>query len=426
MNHKNTVAVQTLGCKLNQAESEDLVHRLSRSGYQVVSASDHFDIFILNGCTVTGIADRKCRNLLRRACKRNPDALFVASGCYSRRSPCDMQSLDSGIVAHQGDSASLVEMLLARRPPATVDTERASCSPTPHRTRSFVKVQEGCEYHCTYCIVPIVRGEVASVDISTVLATIKLKVAEGYREIVLTGTNVGAYDSGNLRLSGLVGLVLEETGAARLRLSSLQPVDVDSDLIAAFKDKRMCRHVHMPLQSGSGTVLPRMGRRYSLGGYRRAVCSLVEGIPELAVSTDVIVGFPGETEAEHIESLDFCRAMAYAAIHVFPYSPRPGTPAARLAPVHGGTKKRRTDEFLELASESRRRFHSRFLCRRMEVLWEEKVKGSADTWSGLTDNYIRVHARSEPGINNAFLPVTLLEDKGGWVKGKFEGYGTAA
>ncbi|MBI2859354.1 MAG: MiaB/RimO family radical SAM methylthiotransferase [Chloroflexi bacterium] len=414
MSNKVTVAIQTLGCKLNQADSEDLAQRLSDAGYELVPHQSPADIYILNGCTVTSEADRKCRNALRRA--RTRSGLVFASGCYSR-SPVAPGRPEENVVSCRGDSTSLAEMVMKHLPPSPNGGTPRPVS--PRRTRSFVKIQQGCEYRCTYCIVPAVRGKAVSFDASVIVSEVARKCAEGFQEVVLTGTNVGAYSSNGLDLGGLVRRLLACTSITRLRLSSLQPADVNEALVAALADPRMCRHVHMPLQSGSRAVLARMGRRYSLAEFG-AACSSLRAVNEMAITTDIIAGFPGETDEEHQESLSYCREVGFAAVHVFPYSPRPGTPAARLPHLPGPLVRRRTGEFLALARIAGEGFRRSYVGRQLDVLWEAELSGQPGYYSGLTSNYIRVRARSQRDITNRVLPVTLIEDRGGWVRGELE------
>ncbi|MBI2958009.1 MAG: radical SAM protein, partial [Chloroflexi bacterium] len=251
---KTRVAIQTLGCKLNQAESEWLARDLARRGYRVVSHLESYDVCVVNTCTVTSLSDRKSRNLLRRARANNPAARLIAAGCYARTSEMQISGVGRGIVAHTHGIESLPDLLDARFGPVAGTGHGAYLG----RTRSFVKVQEGCNRHCTYCVVPLARGEERSVDLETVLRQVRDRVAEGYQEIVLTGTNVGSYRSGGFGLTRLIGMILGRTAVSRLRISSLQPDDISDDLLAAFQDPRLCPHIHMPLQSGSPGVLRRM------------------------------------------------------------------------------------------------------------------------------------------------------------------------
>ena len=252
---------------------------------------------------------------------------------------------------------------------------------------------------------PLVRPHKESQPAAEVIARIRQKVAGGHREAVLTGTEIGSYDDNGLGLKGLIQRILAETDVSRLRLSSLQPPQIDGRLLELWQDSRLCRHFHLSLQSGSQAVLERMGRRYTIGDYGRAVALIRQAVADAAITTDVIVGFPGETEAEFAESLEFCREAGFARIHVFPYSARPGTAAAGMqGQVPAGIKKQRRQQMLALAGESASRFRGRFLGRVMPVLFEQKSRG---LWSGLTDNYIRVYIKSNKDLSNRILPVKL-------------------
>ena len=274
------------------------------------------------------------------------------------------------------------------------------------RSRAFIKIQDGCDNFCAYCIVPLVRPKKVSLPVGGVLAQIRRRVAEGYKEVVLTGTEIGSYSYNGLGLAGLLKRILSETGIARLRLSSLQPPEITDEFISLWRETRLCRHFHLCLQSGSDSVLKRMERRYSVTDYKKAVSLIRSAAPGAAITTDVIVGFPGETEAEFEESYQLCRELGFARIHVFSYSPRPGTAAAAMpGQVKADVKKQRSRRMLALAGEGAESFHKRFLGEIMPVLWEQQSKGGI--WSGLTDNYIRVYAKSAEDLTNKLLPVKL-------------------
>lgn len=401
------VALETLGCKLNQAETESLWERFLLAGYQRAEAPEGADVYVLNTCTVTHIADRKARQFLRRAHRRNPRALIVATGCYAERAPGEVSAIAGvGLVIGNRQKEELVQAVVACRP--NKETGLASFRPhTPLRVRAFLKIQEGCNNFCTYCIVPQVRGDESSLPAEEVVAQVRARVVAGFPEVVLTGTQIGAYGrKEGTSLAELLRGILEETPLRRLRLSSLQPQDLTHELIALWRDGRLCPHLHIPLQSGSETVLRRMGRRYSLGKYREALERVREAIPEVAITTDIMVGFPGETEAEFEESYRFCEGAGFAGIHVFPYSPRPGTAAARMpCQVDEQSKKGRAAIMLGLAARSARAYQERFLgCKKM-VLWEREV--APGLWSGLTENYLRIYARSESSLMGRLLPVQL-------------------
>jgi len=295
----------------------------------------------------------------------------------------------------------LLELLQGR---SSISTSAAIC-PQMLRTRSLVKVQEGCSQFCSYCIVPLVRGAERSSPLDEAVAEVGARVKMGYREIVLTGTQIGAYRQG---LELLTQRIFNETGVERLRLSSLKPQDITPGLLALWDDERFCRHLHLPLQSGSDSVLRRMRRRYSVADYERMVAMAREAIPEVAITTDIMVGFPGETDEEFEESYRFCQRIGFANLHVFPYSERPGTLAALMPEkVEGRVKRERSERMLGLARVSAHRFHERFLGRTMMVLWEKEVEYGV--WVGLTDNYIRVFTKSSEPLKNRLVEAELLD-----------------
>jgi threonylcarbamoyladenosine tRNA methylthiotransferase MtaB len=291
------------------------------------------------------------------------------------------------------------------------------CDELVSRTRAFVKIQDGCDKFCSYCIVPLVRGGEKSRFADEIIAEIEERVAEGVKEVVLTGTEVGAYSHNGVSLKGLLERILADTEVTRLRLSSLQPQEITAELVGLWRDRRMCPHFHLSLQSGSDSVLRRMKRAYSTDDYRQALSLIRTVVPDVAVTTDVIAGFPGETPTEFEVSLDFCQQMKFARIHVFPYSARPGTVAASIRPqVTDKVKKQRSQNLLALAEECNITFRQRFTGRTTPVLWEQESNG---VWSGLTANYIRVYARSEADLSNQILPVKLGEIRGDGMWGRF-------
>jgi threonylcarbamoyladenosine tRNA methylthiotransferase MtaB len=400
-----TVALDTVGCKLNQAESQLFARQFAQKGYRLVTADDGADVYILNTCTVTHVADGKCRKLLHQACRRNPEALVVAVGCYVERARRDLARMKGvDLVLDNSQKTDLVTRLEEGsylNPPSVSAPARAD-----FRTRAFVRVQDGCNNFCAYCIVPLVRGREQSLPADGVIAEIKQRVAEGDKEVVLTGTEIGAYNYEDVGLVGLLKRILAETDIARLRLSSLQPPEITPELLELWRDGRLCRHFHLSLQSGSDAVLKRMGRRYSATDYRRAVDLIREAAPEAAITTDIIVGFPGESDDEFAESYDFAKQMRFARIHVFPYSPRPGTKAAAM-PDHVGdkAKRERSRKMLALGRACVRDFRKRFVGQTVTVLWEKQSDG---VWSGLTDNYIRVSTKSDKDLTNQLMPIKLV------------------
>ncbi len=414
---RTKVALDSLGCKLNQAEMELLARQLARAGYRLVSAVDEADVYILNTCTVTHIADRKSRHQLRLAHRQNPDARLVAIGCYAERSPQELSQIEGvALVVGNEQKPYLLQRLHESGCLSRPLSIRTNCHYNGCRTRAFIKVQDGCNNFCAYCIVPLVRGSEKSVPVDQVITEVRQRAAEGCREVVLTGTEIGSYRCDGVNLRKLLGHILAETGVIRLRLSSLQSQELSPELIGLWHDRRLCPHFHLSLQSGSNEVLKRMKRQYSITDYQRAVSLIREVVPEAAITTDIIVGFPGETEAEFQESYELCRRMEFARIHVFPYSPRRGTEAAQMPNQVGSQlKKQRSQKMLTLARESAQNFSRQFLGRTMMVLWEKQTGG---IWSGLTDNYIKVYTESSEDLNNKLLPVKLVEIRGDGVWGR--------
>jgi len=413
-----TVSVLTLGCKLNQADSEAIARRLAGNGVRVTDkAVPGAAAFVINSCSVTHVADRKARHLVRTARRLSPEADIVLTGCYAETAPAAIaQQTGADAVLPNAAKPSIPDRLLERL--RDRDDPSAGC-PTlirgDLRTRAFIKIQEGCNELCAFCIVPYTRGRETSVPIDRVVAEVRARDDDGVQEVVLTGTQLGNYgrDTGE-REQGprrLLEALLERTSVPRIRLSSLQAQDVSPALLALWKDRRLCPHFHLPLQSGSDQVLKQMRRRYSAEGYRRAVALIRENVPDVAITTDVIAGFPGETDSDFEATIAFCREIGFAAIHAFPYSRRPHT-AAALMPGHlpPPLRRARLERLLGLARETSRAFRRPFLGRTMQVLWEHKRSGR---WEGLTGNYIRVYASHPGDLSNRLLPARLaaLEDE---------------
>jgi threonylcarbamoyladenosine tRNA methylthiotransferase MtaB len=406
------VAFYTLGCKLNQAETESLADRFSEAGFQLVSPSDGADIYIANTCTVTHIADRKSRHWLRLARRRNPQALIIATGCYAQRNHQELAPL-ADLVVDNKEKEHLLALIqtfsFEGRRLAEDETKQSQRLAATARTRSLIKIQDGCHSPCTYCIVPKVRPHEYSLPASRIIDEVRQKVTLGYKEVVLTGTKVGSYRDGSTDLRDLVQRILSSTGIERLRLSSLQPSEISSEFLALWQDEKLCRHFHLALQSGSETVLQRMRRSYSLDQYQRAV-NLIKEVPEAAITTDIMVAFPGESDEEFEQSYSFCQQASFANIHVFPFSPRPETAAATMPEqIKDQVKQDRNQRMLELSRSSRRSFCGQFLGQTMPALWEKETSPGSGIYSGLTNNYIRVFAHSKKSLSNDITPVKLVK-----------------
>ena len=331
--------------------------------------------------------------------RQNPDIFIIATGCYAQRAAAEITAI-AGVdcVVDNREKSNLLQVL-KNIPQKGQNRTKQAAESAPFRTRSFLKIQDGCQNFCSYCIVPFVRSGETSVPPASIIDEISQRTNEGYQEVVLTGTRVGGYNCEGLGLQGLLQRILDETKIPGLRLSSLQPQEISPALIKLWQNSRLCPHFHLSLQSGSAGVLKRINRRYSPDEYRQAVQLIRKEVPAVAITTDVIVGFPGETDAEFEESLEFCKQMGFARIHVFSYSPRSGTSAAKMAgQVPDKVKKERSRKMLALAEESTKKFRESFTGEALDVLWEKQTDDG--DWTGMTGNYIRVFAKSKDDLSN--------------------------
>ncbi len=416
-----TVAIHTHGCKLNQADSQSLARQFREAGYLVVDSPEGADVVVLNTCTVTATADSKARQFLRAAKRRNPDAMIVATGCYAQRAPAELEKMEavSLVVGNTGKEDLFEVAHRALQEPGSPLSDSASPPAgrrAAGRTRAMVKIQEGCDQVCAYCIVPKVRGRERSIPPEHIIREIDRHHADGYREVALTGTQLGSYgfDLPGLDLTSLLERILAETGVERLRVSSLQAHEISDPLLDLWADARLMRHFHIPLQSGSDAVLRRMRRRYDTARFASAVEKVRSTYPDAGITTDIIVGFPGETSDNFSSSRAFAEEMEFTDIHVFPYSPRPGTSAFLFGDQVPEPKKRqRMVEMLTLSSNSRRQFREAQLGSVRPVLWEQHSRGGF--WTGLTDNYLRVRAASEADLSSRIVQARLTGLDGDWV-----------
>jgi threonylcarbamoyladenosine tRNA methylthiotransferase MtaB len=418
-----TAAVLTLGCKLNIADSEAIARRLRDAGWRVTDrASEDVDAVVVNTCSVTSMADQKSRGLVRAARRHAPGATVALTGCLlETAAPESIDSLGADLVRRQVEQMLLADELIALLP---VDTPAVLPPTQPERagtkTRAFISAQEGCNDLCAFCIIPKTRGRERSKPVDAVVAEAQAREAEGVQEIVITGTQLGAYgrDWGYRTPYQLISALLEQTNVPRIRMSSVQPQDLSPELIALWANPRLCRHFHLALQSGSASTLQRMRRRYTQAEFRGAVKQLRAAIPGIAITTDVIVGFPGETDAEFEESLEFCREMNFAAIHVFPYSQRIGTVAYKLPDQIADTaKKARVHRLIELSKQMSTDFRQSFVDQRVEVLWETQHDG---VWEGLTDTYVRVRAASDASLKNRITSARVVAISEDGLEGEVE------
>jgi len=393
------VQIETHGCKLNTADSQRLANEFVRSGYQMADGHDTPDVFVLNSCTVTHVADKKARQALSKARKNFPQAIVVAAGCYAESGTAELDELSAtDLVIPNTRKSEIVSIVSSRTGLEWQDSVGVGVTDKQFlgRTRGTVKIQEGCDQVCSYCIVPKVRGRERSIPKSEIISEVQGMSSVGCQEVILTGTQLGSYGF-DLEATGLVDMirsVLEETDIRRLRISSLQPAEFSDELLELWDGvgkNRLCPHFHIPLQSGSDRILERMRRRYTGDGYLAAVAAAKAAVDGCSVTTDVISGFPGETEEDHKRTLAVLEAAELADSHIFPYSIRPGTSAAHFDDqIDVRVRTRRAEELRTVADEMARKHRYSFVGSVRSVLWE-----GARGRSGLSDNYLRV--RLEPG-----------------------------
>jgi len=405
------VYLDYLGCRLNESEIEALAWRFVEGGHQIVRDPAQADLCVVNTCTVTQAAARKSRQLVRRLARQNPQVQIAVTGCHATLAPQEMARLPNvAWVVNNTDKARLATLVAPTLSPAPAPASRHLGPGALGRTRAFVKVQDGCDNHCTFCVTTLARGPAHSRPRAEVIAEVGALVAAGYQEIVLTGVHLGAYGHDLAQRDGLHALVaalLAETSVPRLRLSSLEPWDLSPDFFDLWADSRLCRQLHLPLQSGCDAVLRRMGRRATTADFGALVDAARARIPGLALTTDLIVGFPGETEAEFQASYALVESLDFARLHVFPYSPRPGTAAARMPdPVSAQVKAERGRVMRRLGARQAHRFRDRFLGHTLPVLWE--TWHGEDVWHGLTDNYLSVTASCAVNLANRITPTRLV------------------
>jgi threonylcarbamoyladenosine tRNA methylthiotransferase MtaB len=416
------IYLHSIGCRLNQSEIETAGRQLLAAGHELVADANEADRVLVNTCAVTREASRDARRLARRVSRQNSAAQIVLTGCYATVAPAQAASLPgvTHVVPNQ-DKESVVALLDPAMPglPA-YDHEpilREFLVGHAGNTRAFVKVQDGCDNHCTFCITTVARGAGRSRRLGDVVAEIEALAKAGYQEAVLTGVHLGSYGrdlDAEISLAELVRVILADTDIRRLRLSSLEPWDIEPTFFGLWRDARLMPHLHLPLQSGSDRILRRMARRTRRAAYQALVAAARVAIADLSVTTDVIVGFPGETEQDHRESLAFVREVGFSRLHVFTYSARPGTAAADMdGQVPQAIRKERSLAMRELGESLSLAHHRRYEGDVRPVLWES-MAGADDAglrWSGYTDNYIRVTASGPEELFNRVHPVRLTQPR---------------
>ncbi len=399
------VYLESLGCRLNAAETETLARLFAGAGCSVLDAPDGADVIVLNSCAVTEPAARKSRHRLHTLHHRHPAARLAVVGCWATEDAARALRIP-------GVAWAIPNVDKGRAVALITGTEAQAVAWSPGRwghTRAFLAVQDGCDHACTYCVTRLLRGPARSRPLADAVQAARDLTAQGAQEIVLTGVSLGAYgqDVGLAHgLASLVAAILRETDVPRLRLSSVEPWDVDAALLSLWENPRLCRQLHVPLQSGSDAVLKRMGRRNTAAQFAALAAAARAISPQIAITTDVIVGFPGETEADFAASLDFAARLAFARLHVFPYSERPGTPAVRLPdPVPPAVRTERAAKMRALGEQLAANYRQYFIGQALPVLWERR--DDAGYWHGLTDNYLEVTTQSEDDLYNHITAVIL-------------------
>jgi threonylcarbamoyladenosine tRNA methylthiotransferase MtaB len=430
------VYLDQIGCRLNYSEMESLAGALRAAGHLTVSSAEHAQVVVFNTCAVTREAGRKSRQRIRQLHRENPDARIAVTGCWSTLSRAKAEALPGVAMVADNEEKELLPSLLEPwsselDDPATLARMQPDGTPfdgevfdTPRRsrTRAFIKVQDGCNNRCTFCIVTLARGKSRSRSLSDVVADVQSHVAQGAKEAVLTGVHLGSYGRDlaideRANLKRLVDAILRETDIARLRLSSLEPWELADGFFDLWQQwpGRLCPHLHLPLQAGTDKQLRAMARRCTVESYRRLVEDARAEIPDLVVTTDLIVGFPGETESDFDAGLSFVEEMRFAHAHVFPFSARPGTTAASYGDtVPKDVKKERSRRMHEVVAQTGHRERLRFVGTERPVLWEGEGRPLEDSdrllWTGLTDNYLRVavEAAEQDALSNTVTSVSLV------------------
>ena len=426
-------SIETLGCKVNQYESEALEKLFEESGYKKASKDEKADVYVINTCTVTGQAAAKSRQQINRAKRENPNAQIAVVGCYSQVSPEDIKELDVDVIIGTKDRARVLDLLEeSKRLGTTIsivdnirhnqEFDELEFTIEREMTRAYLKIQEGCNMFCSYCIIPYARGPISSRDMNNIIEETKKLAQNGFKEIVLTGIHVESYgkDKGKdyYRLIDVVEQVAKIEGVERIRLSSVEPRIITDEFMQRYKDtKKACDHFHLSLQSGSDAILIAMNRKYTTGEYKEKVDLIRKYMPDAGITTDVIVGFPGETEELFKETMEFVDKIAFSKIHVFPFSRREGTPAYSFSnQVEGPIKKKRAHLLADKEEKIANAFLDSFIGKTLEVLFEEE-SSRAVTTEGYSTNYLRVSVPKDDELINQIRTVKIIERKDQVLKG---------
>ncbi len=426
------VAFFTLGCKVNQYETGAMSESFENAGYQVVDFDNMAEVYVINTCTVTGMSDRKSRNIIRKAKKNNPDSFVIVVGCYAQTSPEEVERIPGvNMVVGTKDKGKIIEFLEEIKSGSSktnfVDDikgfrefEKLDVTSYKERTRAILKIQDGCNNYCSYCIIPYARGPIRSRNREDIINEVHGLAQNGFKEIVLTGIHLASYgrDIGSSLLE-IIKDIHDFEGIERIRLGSIEPSTVSIEFVDAVKNlKKLCPHFHISLQSGCDETLKRMNRKYTTGDYANVVKLLRDNIPDVSITTDIMVGFPGETDIEFNKTLGFLEEIALTKMHVFKYSPRKGTVAATFKDqVTPDKKEERSSILLKLSDRNLHKFNMRMEGRTVKVLFEQEFDSLSEKMEGLTMNFSRVIAIGKSDIKGKILDVKLAEAKEDYILG---------
>lgn len=432
------VAFHTLGCKVNQHDSAIMAALFQDAGYEVVDFNDLADVYVVNTCTVTHLSDRKSRQMIRHAARENPAATIVVCGCYAQTAKAELEALDEvDLIIGTNERHKVVEAVEAFRQDHVKtaymadDEELFYYEDLPHErvsgmTRAYVKIQEGCDQFCAYCAIPYARGPLRSRSEQDTIDEINMLVERGYKEVILTGIHIGAYGRGvkdeTCDLTGLCRRILDETAIERLRIGSLEGIEVTDALIEMIaSDERMAKHLHLPLQSGCDRTLSAMRRPYDTEQFREMMRRIRGKVPNIAITTDLMVGFPGETDEDFKESLVFCNDIAFSAMHIFKYSMRSGTPAAAMPDqIDPQIKERRAKQMADVAQKNKLDYERRFVGQTLRSLVEEQTKDGL--WTGHSSNYLLVTFPGENIRSGDFVDVKITSAERNRLLGEIENH----
>ncbi|RBP68919.1 threonylcarbamoyladenosine tRNA methylthiotransferase MtaB [Alkalibaculum bacchi] len=428
-----TAAFHTLGCKVNTYDTESMMELFEKAGYEIVSFEEQADVYIINTCTVTNVGDRKSRQMIRKAKRVSPQAIVAVTGCYAQTSPEDLKKIpEVNIIIGNQDRNRIVQLVEEKKVSGhnidivqdimkTKEYEELKISKVKDHGRAFIKVQEGCNNFCSYCIIPYARGPVRSRSIENILEEGRQIAGQGYKEIVITGINVSSYGrelEGVTLIDVLKGLNKIE-GIERIRLGSLEPMLLDEEFIMGLEDiDKLCDHFHLSLQSGSDEVLKKMNRKYDTKTYKTIIDNIRKVFPQASLTTDIMVGFPGESHENFRESYEFIDQIGFSKLHVFKYSKRQGTPASKMDnQIPESIKEERSKEIIQLSDKLEKRYYKQFLGKKMTVLIEQSSKEDYNIYQGHTTNYILVKIQSNKNMINQTIPVEIKEIRTGFVNG---------